>query len=45
MDKHESEKRINVINNSREESKNDTVPENQSRKIEYINIYWDEWNM
>ncbi|MEC1639852.1 hypothetical protein P9E76_19780 [Schinkia azotoformans] len=45
MDKHDSEKLGNVINNSCEEIKNDTVLENQTRRIEYINIYWDEWNM
>ena len=45
MDKLEIEKQNNIKNNNYEENKNEAVLENQSRKIEYINIYWDEWNM
>ncbi len=45
MDKYESEKLIHVVNNNHEETKNETVLESPLRKIEYINIYWDEWNM
>ncbi len=45
MDKLEIEQLNNVKKNNYEETKNDTVLENPSRRIEYINIYWDEWNM
>lgn len=45
MDNLEIEKVNKIQNNNQEENNNDTMLENQSRKIEYINIYWDEWNM
>lgn len=45
MDKYESEKLTNEVNNNHEETKNETMIESPLRKFEYINIYWDEWNM